>query len=160
MPHFTLQFQAGGPQLNLFVGVSQPREQALRQANITIPQPTLVRGLVDTGASITAVDPAVIQALGLQPTGFMPVHTPSTGSTRTRQAPSTLALPFPCAAHVHLRSYCGNRILPDSAGDPSPYRPGRSRSLSICLRRPIQYFQSRVLSPLRPRTRKPKAFFS
>lgn len=97
MPHFTLQFQAGGPQLNLFVGVSQPREQALRQANITIPQPTLVRGLVDTGASITAVDPAVIQALGLQPTGFMPVHTPSTGSTPHQASTFDVSIAIPVA---------------------------------------------------------------
>jgi len=31
LPHFTLQFQAAGPQLELFVAVSQPRQQALQQ---------------------------------------------------------------------------------------------------------------------------------
>lgn len=81
MPHFTLQFQTAGPQLQLFVGASVPRQQALQQAGQAVPQPQLITGLVDTGASSTAIDPNVIQALGLQATGSMPILTPSTGST-------------------------------------------------------------------------------
>ena len=81
MPHFTLQFQTGGPQLQLLVGVSHPRVQALQAANQPIPQARLIRGLVDTGASVTAIDPSVIQSLGIQPTGAIPLLTPSTGST-------------------------------------------------------------------------------
>ncbi len=76
-----MQFQAGGPQLQLYVGVSHPRGQALLQAGQTIPQLRLIRGLVDTGASTTAIDPTVIQGLGLSPTGSMPIVTPSTGPT-------------------------------------------------------------------------------
>ena len=79
MPHFTQQFQTDGPHLQLYVGVSQPRQQALKDAGVNIPLPILIRGLVDTGPSITAIDSAVIQTLGLQPTGSMLVLTPSTG---------------------------------------------------------------------------------
>jgi hypothetical protein len=81
MPHFTLPFQFGGPQLQLYVGVSQPKQQVLQQANMPVPQPILIYGLVDTGASTTAIDRGIIQALGLQPTGSMSILTPSTGST-------------------------------------------------------------------------------
>jgi predicted aspartyl protease len=81
LPHFTLQFQTGGPQLELYVGVSHPRQNALQQAGGPIPQPILIRGLVDTGASTTAIDPAVINGLQIQPTGSMSVLTPSTGAT-------------------------------------------------------------------------------
>jgi hypothetical protein len=81
VPHFTLQFQTSGPQLQLYVGVSHPRLQALQQAGLTIPPPTLIRALVDTGASITAIDPTIIKGLGLQPTGSMQILTPSTGAT-------------------------------------------------------------------------------
>ena len=81
MAHFTLQFQTAGPQINLYIGVSQPRASALSQAGQTIPQPIGVRGLIDTGASMTAVDPSIITALGLQPTGAQPILTPSTGAT-------------------------------------------------------------------------------
>jgi len=67
-----MQFQAGGPQLQLYVGVSHARGQALLQGGQTIPQLRLIRGLVDTGASTTAIDPSVIQGLGLSPTGSIP----------------------------------------------------------------------------------------
>jgi predicted aspartyl protease len=81
VPHFTLPFQTNGPQIQLYIGASNPRREALQQAGQQIPQPVLVHGLVDTGASATAVDPNVILSLGLQPTGSMPILTPSTGST-------------------------------------------------------------------------------
>lgn len=81
MPHFTLQFQAGGPQLQLYVGVSQPRGIALQQAGQSIPPLRLIRGLVDTGASNTAIDPTIIEGLGIQPTGSMAIVTPTTGPT-------------------------------------------------------------------------------
>ena len=53
----------------------------MRAANQTVPQPIQIRGLVDTGASTTAIDPTIIQALGIQATGSMAIVTPSTGST-------------------------------------------------------------------------------
>jgi predicted aspartyl protease len=80
VPHFTLQFQNGGPQIEIYVGVSQPRSTALQQAGQQVPQFQLIRGLVDTGASTTAIDPSVVQGLGLSPTGSISVLTPSTGS--------------------------------------------------------------------------------
>jgi hypothetical protein len=41
----------------------------------------LVRGLVDTGASITGIDRAILNSLGIVSTGTIPVHTPSTTLT-------------------------------------------------------------------------------
>jgi hypothetical protein len=38
------------------------------------------KGLVDTGASITCLDPAILKALGVISTGTVPLHTPSTKS--------------------------------------------------------------------------------
>lgn len=40
-----------------------------------------MRGLIDTGASLTAIDPSVLQALNLTPTGTTGVVTPTTGTT-------------------------------------------------------------------------------
>jgi Aspartyl protease len=40
-----------------------------------------VHGLLDTGASISAIDTDIVQNLGLQPTGATLIHTPSTGVT-------------------------------------------------------------------------------
>jgi hypothetical protein len=79
MPHFTLPLSPGGPQINAAVLVSNAREQTLQQLGQPIPPPQMIRALIDTGASISAVEPSVLTALGLTPTGEMEIHTPSTG---------------------------------------------------------------------------------
>jgi hypothetical protein len=52
---------------------------ALEAAGEPIPQPRVVRALVDTGASFTSIEPQVLQALNLTPTGTIEIVTPSTG---------------------------------------------------------------------------------
>jgi len=37
-----------------------------------------VRGLIDTGASGTVIDPSLLSSLNLTPTSAVPIHTPST----------------------------------------------------------------------------------
>lgn len=81
LPHFTLPITPGGPVLAAFVGVSQARIAALTQAQQPIPNPVQVSAMVDTGASCTCVDPSVLGALNLTPTGPITMNTPSTGST-------------------------------------------------------------------------------
>ena len=66
--------------MDLLVGVSDARAQALKNLQRPIPVPIHVRGLVDTGASCTAIDVDVIKALGITPTGRTSVLTPSTGA--------------------------------------------------------------------------------
>lgn len=80
MPHLTLQISPGGPLIDLTVGVSVPRAQALRKSAQPIPSPVQLRGLIDTGASGTCIDAPALHGLGLAPTGQIPVHTPSTGT--------------------------------------------------------------------------------
>jgi hypothetical protein len=79
VPHFTLTFTQGAPIISVVVMVSAAKRDALVMAQTPVPIPQSVRGLVDTGASHTCVDPTVLQALQLQPTGSVPMHTPSTG---------------------------------------------------------------------------------
>ena len=80
MPHFTVSLDARGPVLNAGVSVTDARRTALIAANQTEPQMQHVRALVDTGASFTQIDPQVLNALGLTPTGTIEIVTPSTGS--------------------------------------------------------------------------------
>lgn len=80
MPHFTRQFTNNAPLINAVLRVTQARADALTAAQQPIPQQQLVNALVDTGASCTCVDPAIIQALGLSPTGSTLMFTPSTGA--------------------------------------------------------------------------------
>lgn len=53
-------------------------QQALAAANRAVPPPVNAVFLVDTGASCTVVDAQIIAPLGLNPTGVMMAHTPST----------------------------------------------------------------------------------
>jgi hypothetical protein len=89
VPFFTLQFQAPtGPRCDLYLAVSVPRENALKAAGLPIPAPILVKGLVDTGASVSGVDPETIEKLGLVATGVTSVLTPSTQEGVPHQARS------------------------------------------------------------------------
>jgi hypothetical protein len=90
--------------LNGLVGVSNARRTALLAAGQDVPDPIKIRGLVDTGASGTCVDPSVLTTLGLTPTGSVTVNTPSTGSQphTADQYDVSLAIPSAFPSHVPL----------------------------------------------------------
>lgn len=78
MPLLTLSIGPHGPLIDVYVGVSQPKADALQKAGQLVPQMVPARFLIDTGASGTVVDKAMIAPLGLTPTGMTPCHTPTT----------------------------------------------------------------------------------
>ena len=80
MPRFTLPLDEKGPLLNVVVEVSGARSALLRSLGQTAPSRVPVRALVDTGASVTCVDPYVMNRLGITPRGKTPCLTPSTGT--------------------------------------------------------------------------------
>lgn len=63
-----------------YISVSAARRDALIAAGQPVPDPERITALIDTGASGTCVDPSILQALALTPTGVATVNTPSTGS--------------------------------------------------------------------------------
>lgn len=80
MPNFTLQIDAAGPIVKATVDVSKGRRDALVAAGLEIPAGRIIRALVDTGASISSIEPEVLNILGLTPTGTIELVTPSTGA--------------------------------------------------------------------------------
>lgn len=78
MPHLSGQITPWGPLINVVVVVSAPRAAALTAAGQPFPTPAVARLVVDTGASLTAIDATVLKQLGLTPKGKTPIHTPST----------------------------------------------------------------------------------
>lgn len=103
MSHFTNQTsQAGGPRLHAAVAVSDPRRKALEEAGKAVPNSVPVQALVDTGASCTCVDPSVLEKLGLQPTGSVQVHTPSSGSNPDQHDQFDIGLLIPGSDRSHL----------------------------------------------------------
>ena len=81
MPILTLQCAQDGPTIQVIVGVSKPRYDALTLAGIKIPPPQVARFLIDTGASGTLIDPSILQPLGIPVSGTGSMMTPSTGGT-------------------------------------------------------------------------------
>jgi hypothetical protein len=67
--------------IDVYVGVSSLRHQNLIAQKAPVPGPLLVKALVDTGASHTTIDVALVKQLALVPTGTVSVITPSTGTT-------------------------------------------------------------------------------
>ena len=57
MPHFTRQIEPAGPLVNVQIGLSLPHVRALNVADQAVPPALFVKGLVDTGASMTGIDP-------------------------------------------------------------------------------------------------------
>jgi predicted aspartyl protease len=80
VPHFTLALEQNGPIVNAGVSVSEGRRLALLAQGLAVPGMRTVKALVDTGASFTSVEPQVLQALNLTPTGTIEIVTPSTGN--------------------------------------------------------------------------------
>jgi len=66
---------AVGPVVSVLVEVPSALAAALQSAGSSIPQPASGLALIDTGATRSAVDDGVIQALGVQPTGVVNVGT-------------------------------------------------------------------------------------
>jgi hypothetical protein len=105
VPHLTLALDpVGGPVVPVGIAVSHARHEALTTAGQEVPAPSSVRALVDTGASCTCIDPAVVAALELPARGTVPIHTPSTGPTPhvTDEYEVSLILPGAGTHHVPL----------------------------------------------------------
>lgn len=81
MPFFTGPVSSRGPIVDAVVMVSGARRAALERAGQPIPEMQNVYALIDTGAACSAVDQAILDALGLTPTGESEFLTPSTGNT-------------------------------------------------------------------------------
>lgn len=80
MSHFTNRIGPSGPILICFLSASSPKEAALRDAGLPIPPAQIANILIDTGASHTVIDSRFVGLLGLDQTGVLPTHTPTTGT--------------------------------------------------------------------------------
>jgi predicted aspartyl protease len=77
MPHLTARLTSAGCELDVWVGASQERQQALVAAGQPIPASLQTKMIIDTGATGSVLDEAVIKQLGLTPTGTTQILTPS-----------------------------------------------------------------------------------
>ena len=78
MPSFTTQLpdlQAMGPLVEMRIWVGTPVEEELKKADRKIPEPVAARGMIDTGATGSVIQPAIARQLGLQPVGVVSIST-------------------------------------------------------------------------------------
>ena len=80
MPSIAAPIVSGRPIIRAAFHVSYPRWQALGAADQKRPEVFIGDALIDTGATVSCIDPAVTIALGLESRGMESLHTPSTGS--------------------------------------------------------------------------------
>jgi hypothetical protein len=79
MSVLTGQISALGPLVQFKAMQSRQRVEALKKAGIPFSSPSVGLGLLDTGASCSALDRGLIAGLGLDFRGITHIHTPSTG---------------------------------------------------------------------------------
>lgn len=100
-----------GPQLDVEVHVPQALEDLFSQQGKPVPKPIAGKALIDTGASITAVDDSIIISLGVQPVGVTAVHTPS-GSVQQNQYPVRFSFPGSGLPGLSVHQAIGSILLP------------------------------------------------
>ena len=96
MPSFTTQLpnlQDLGPLVDMRVWVGTPVEQAIRKAGGKVPDPVAGKGMIDTGATGSVIQPTLVQQLGLQPIGVVNISTPSSESILCYQYSVRLIFP-------------------------------------------------------------------
>lgn len=80
MPSIVIPLPPQGPLISVYIGVSSAKQAELQRQNQPVPAWQAATLLIDTGASNTNICCHVMQTLGIQPTGSIAVHTPSTGT--------------------------------------------------------------------------------
>jgi hypothetical protein len=81
MPIPTTTISSDGPVIEIGIGQSAARIAALRAASQPVSAPVITRGLIDTGASCTCIDPEIVARLGLVPTGVCQMFSASSDTT-------------------------------------------------------------------------------
>jgi predicted aspartyl protease len=96
MPSFTTQLpnlQALGPLVDMRVWIGTPVEEAIRKTGGKVPDPATAKGIIDTGATGSVIQPALVQQLGLKPIGAVSISTPSSENVLCYQYSIRLIFP-------------------------------------------------------------------
>jgi hypothetical protein len=86
MPHLSTMIGSDGPVIDLAVAVGETWQRRLAARGQSIPSPTIVRALIDTGSDLSVVHPQILQQLGVPATGSIRIRRPGVG-TGFRPAP-------------------------------------------------------------------------
>lgn len=118
MPSFTTQLpnlQAMGPLVEMRIWVGTPVEEELKKADRKIPEPVAARGMIDTGATGSVIQPAIARQLGLHPVGVVSISTPSSENV-------------PCLQYL-VRLIFPNNVIVEALAIEAPLRGQHIQSL-------------------------------
>ena len=69
--HFSdKELRENGPRISISIGHSEMEYEESKSLGLDLPPPLTVSGLIDTGASITVINPRVAESRRLRQTGF------------------------------------------------------------------------------------------
>jgi len=80
MPSFTItspDLQYVGPILEIQLAISKDLATVLTSKGTPIPNPIKAIAMIDTGATSSVINPDIVKALGISPTGTTKINTPS-----------------------------------------------------------------------------------
>jgi len=83
---------SGGVVMDLEISIDIETAQLLREQSIPLPSPVIIKGLFDTGCTITSIDNSIISKLNLKNRGFVQIHT-ANGSVKSTQHIAGLSFP-------------------------------------------------------------------
>lgn len=101
--------QAAGPMLPVAVAVHPILAQQLRGQGATPPAPVGGVGLIDTGASVSAVDSSVVSQLGIPPIGTINVGT-AAGVQQQAQYPASFSFPGTGLPTINFNFVIGSNL--------------------------------------------------
>jgi len=96
MAGFTIQLadlQTRGPMVLARLAISEESEAELRAAGFPVPAPIPIQAIIDTGAEISVVRQGLAQQLGLTPSGYQYVTTPSSARVAVPEYDVRIVLP-------------------------------------------------------------------
>ncbi len=97
-----------GPLVDIRVWVGTPVEEVLKRAGSKLPEPAAAKGMIDTGATGSVIQPSIAQQLGLQPVGVVHISTPSSEDV-------------PCLQYV-VRLIFPNNVIVEALAIEAPLR--------------------------------------
>jgi hypothetical protein len=98
-----------GPCIPVAIAVPQQLAQVLQGLGQPVPPAVTGLALIDTGASICAIDEDALRKLGIPPFGYMPILTPAGQGTQPTY-PASLSFPGTPLPNVSFANFVGSPL--------------------------------------------------
>lgn len=108
-PESAGQLARYGPLVPVTISVTPPHAATLQRLGLPVPTPESGQALIDTGASLCAIDDTVVRSLGIPQFGTTAVHTP-TGPGQLATYPASLSFPGTTLPNITFVDFMGSPL--------------------------------------------------